>query len=383
MSGRDPDEQHRSSTPLELLFDLTFVVAVAQAGAQLHHGLAAGNIGHALAGYAAVFFGIWWAWVNFTWFASAYDTDDVPYRLLTLLQMGGVLVLAAGIPSVFEHFDFAMLVVGYAIMRLALVAQWLRASTENPENRSATVRYALGVAGVQGCWVGWLWLTGLTGLIVFAVLIVAELAVPAWAEFGGGSTPWHPDHITERYGLFTIIVLGEVLAATMTALQQALTAGHADAAALITASVAGLLLVFGLWWSYFQHLSPRQVRRSLRVTFAWGYAHYAVFASVAALGAGMQVVIDSLSHHTSASPTFAALTIAIPVVTYLVVLNWVVSVGSRGGLLARTLSVCVGAAVIVVTALSARTLTLPASVLVIALLVAMMIALRPTATKPG
>ena len=107
MSGRDPGEEHRASTPLELLFDLTFVVAVARAGIELHDALGHGQAGHALTGYAAVFFGLWWAWVNFTWFASAYDTDDVPYRLLTLLQMAGVLVFAAGIPAAAEHFDFA------------------------------------------------------------------------------------------------------------------------------------------------------------------------------------------------------------------------------------------------------------------------------------
>src|SRR5439155_1513353 len=97
----------------------------ARAGIELHHALAQGDVGHALAGYAAVFFGLWWAWVNFTWFASAYDTDDVPYRLLTLLQMAGVLVFAAGIPAAFEHFDFTIAVVGYVIMRMALVTQWL------------------------------------------------------------------------------------------------------------------------------------------------------------------------------------------------------------------------------------------------------------------
>jgi low temperature requirement protein LtrA len=77
MSGRDPGEAHRASTPLELLFDLTFVVAVARAGIELHHALAQGDVGHALAGYAAVFFGLWWAWVNFTWFASAYDLSII------------------------------------------------------------------------------------------------------------------------------------------------------------------------------------------------------------------------------------------------------------------------------------------------------------------
>jgi hypothetical protein len=97
MTPRDPHEPHRSSTPLELLFDLCFVVAIAQAGARLHHGIVEGHASHASLGYAVVFFAIWWAWMNFTWFASAYDTDDVPYRLLVLVQIAGVLVLAAGV----------------------------------------------------------------------------------------------------------------------------------------------------------------------------------------------------------------------------------------------------------------------------------------------
>jgi low temperature requirement protein LtrA len=67
MTGRDADEEHRASTPLELLFDLSFVVAVSQAGAALHHDLAAGNVGHAIISYLTVFFAIWWPWVNFTW----------------------------------------------------------------------------------------------------------------------------------------------------------------------------------------------------------------------------------------------------------------------------------------------------------------------------
>jgi low temperature requirement protein LtrA len=74
MSGRDPDEAHRASTPLEPLFDLTFVVAVARAASGLKLALEQGNPGHALVGYGIAFFGLWWAWVNFTWFASAYDT---------------------------------------------------------------------------------------------------------------------------------------------------------------------------------------------------------------------------------------------------------------------------------------------------------------------
>src|SRR5690242_4679178 len=83
MTARDRDEEHRASTPLELFFDLCFVVAVAQAGGRLVHAIADGHAAHGVAGYLMVFFAIWWAWMNFSWFASAYDTDDVPYRITT------------------------------------------------------------------------------------------------------------------------------------------------------------------------------------------------------------------------------------------------------------------------------------------------------------
>ena len=98
MVPRERGEEHRASTPLELFFDLCFVVAVAQAGVQLAHALAEGHIWSALPHYLFTFFGIWWAWMNFTWFASAYDTDDVPYRVATLVQITGALVFAAGVP---------------------------------------------------------------------------------------------------------------------------------------------------------------------------------------------------------------------------------------------------------------------------------------------
>ena len=121
MVARDPGEEHRSATPLELFFDLCFVAAVSLAAGALHHELTASHIRDGVLGYTATFFAIWWAWMNFTWFASAYDTDDGPYRLATLVQMIGVLVLAAGVPRAFENGDFVVITLGYLIMRLGLV----------------------------------------------------------------------------------------------------------------------------------------------------------------------------------------------------------------------------------------------------------------------
>ncbi len=91
MGRRDTEESHRAATPLELLFDLCFVVAVSQAGTQLNDALSVGHYQSGIVGFFMVFFAIWWAWVNFTWFASAYDVDDLLYRLLTFVQIVGVL----------------------------------------------------------------------------------------------------------------------------------------------------------------------------------------------------------------------------------------------------------------------------------------------------
>src|SRR3954466_3938797 len=107
MRARPSDEPHRVSTPLELFFDLCFVVAVAQAAAPLHHSIAEHDVAHGVQRYLMVFFAIWWAWMNFTWFASAYDTDDDVYRITTLVQIAGALVLAAGIEPAAERQDYA------------------------------------------------------------------------------------------------------------------------------------------------------------------------------------------------------------------------------------------------------------------------------------
>ena len=208
MGPRDPHEAHRVATPLELFFDLVFVVAIASAAAQLHHGLTAGHLG-TVVGYTMVFFAIWWAWMNYTWFASAYDSDDVVYRLLTFTIMTGSLMLAAGVPDLFDDGQSGVVVAGYAVMRLGMVALWLRAARAHPDGRRTALTYAVGIAVVQVLWIARLLLDGQGVLMsTFFLLVLAELSVPVLAERFGGPTPFHPHHIAERFGLFTIIVLG-------------------------------------------------------------------------------------------------------------------------------------------------------------------------------
>lgn len=326
MTGRDPYEEHRSSTPLELLFDLCYVVAVSQAASTLAHDLMAGHIRHGVVGYAASFFAVWWAWVNFTWFASAYDTDDVPYRLLTLLQIAGVLVLAAGVPDGFEG-DFGVMVVGYVIMRVALVGQWLRAAGADPAHRQTARRYAAGVAGLQVLWILFLLVPSGARLAVFGVLVAAELLVPYWAE-KSGFTPWHPGHIAERYGLFTIIVLGECILGATVAIQQA--ADRGVSADLLGVAFGGILLVLGIWWIYFREPFEGSLNQEPGVSFPFGYAHYFVFGSIAALGAGLELAADAGSGHVVLSDVGVGLAVAVPVIVFLLALSVIeVVVGSR------------------------------------------------------
>jgi low temperature requirement protein LtrA len=322
MVARDADEEHRASTPLELLFDLCFVVAVAQAGARLHHDLSAGHLGHGVVSYAMVFFAIWWAWMNFTWFSSAYDTDDVPYRLATLVQITGALILAAGVPRAFDRADYSVITVGYVVMRLATVGQWLRAAYADRPRRACALRYAVGITAVQAGWVARLFLPGGATIAPFVILVIAELLVPIWAERPSRTT-WHPGHIAERYGLFTLIVLGESVLAATVAIQSALDAGHGGGR-LLTLAGAGLVIVFSLWWLYFDR-SADDLLTSMRKALVWGYGHYLVFASAAALGAGLAVAVDRVTGAAHPPVLAAGYAVAAPVAAF-VLSVWVLHV---------------------------------------------------------
>jgi low temperature requirement protein LtrA len=335
LTGRDPEEPHRASTPLELLFDLSFVVGVASVAAELSHGVAEGHVAASIGHSLMVFFAIWWAWMNFSWFASAYDTDDVVYRLLTLVQIAGVLVLAAGVPAAFEHDDFTVVTIGYLIMRIPLVVQWLRVAHDDLSRHAVAVRYAVGVSVVQALWLLRLTLPDTAGLIAFFPIALLDVAVPIWAERAGPMTRWHPEHIAERYGLFTLIVMGEVILAATTAVQAGLTS-EGVSATLLSLAGGGLLLVFGLWWVYFLRPAADGLRETPGNSFVWGYGHYLVFAAVGALGAGLEVAVESALHEAHAGPRTAAFAVAVPVaVTLLVIGGLQVRLVGGGALLAR------------------------------------------------
>ncbi|MFF0624312.1 low temperature requirement protein A [Streptomyces sp. NPDC004296] len=324
MVGRNPGEPNRTATSLELFFDLCFVVAVAQASTSLRGALTEGDYAGGALRFGLVFFTIWWAWMNFTWFASAYDPDDVTYRLTVLVQITGSLVLAAGVRRAFEHGDLHIITLGYVVLRTTLAALWVRAALSDPARRRTTLRFAAGVMVCQLGWVGLLLAPEPVRLPGIVVMIVAEVSVPVWAQ-SAGMTPWHPRHIAERYELFTLIVLGECVAAATVAVRGAFDR-HQGTGALYALAAGGLLVAFAMWWLYFArpaHTLLATTHQAHRRRFLWAYGHYLVFASATAEGAGLAAYADHVTRHTQGSSVAAGAAVTVPAAVFLITV-WVV-----------------------------------------------------------
>lgn len=315
MRGREPDEEHRTATPLELFFDLVIVVAVAVASASLHHGIADDHLLESVLGYGMTFAAIWWAWMTFTWFATGYDTDDVPYRVAVFVQMAGAIILAAGIDRAFEEADWSLVLLGYVVMRISLVSMWLRAARDDPSHRRQNLRWAGGTALVQALWVAaFLLMPGDLFVVAWVALFAAELAVPIIATRDQPAR-WQSQHIAERYGLLTIIVLGESVLAGAMAFGSVADDAFSDLELLFLA-LGALLLVFSMWWLYFERSSDDLLTSRARA-FQWGYGHYFIWAAAAAVGAGIAVGVDVLTDHAEVDLGVAGAAVAIPVSVYL------------------------------------------------------------------
>lgn len=327
MTGRDPHEHGRTSTPLELLFDLTFVVAVGTAASHLAEMVAEGHPGQAVTAFVLAMFAISVAWISFSWFASAFGTDDWLYRVLTMVQMIGVVVFSLGLPAMFHsveeggHLELRVMVIGYVVMRVAMLLQWWRAARESP------AFHGVGMANIR--WtaiaqIGWI-VVAFThpplavAFVAFVVLGALELALPVLTQGSAGGTPWHPHHVAERYGLFAIIVLGEGVVGTVASSGELL--GGADgthwSGNAVAVVIAGVGLTFGMWWVYFATpFGDVLVHRRSR-GYLFGYGHIPLFIAIAGAGAGLHVAGLYLEHHSELSAVAVVLSLAIPVGLYL------------------------------------------------------------------
>ena len=280
MGGRDPHEEHRAATPLELLFDLTFVIAFGLAAAQFAHALADAHYSAGLIGFGFASFAICWAWINFSWFASAYDTDDWIFRVVTMVQMIGVLVLAIGLPRMFasiEHGEQLDNSASWCSAMSSCASPWCssgcarRGRIRPPPGLLTYVSPSLSRRSA-----GWHRSSSIFRLpptFVFdGSLLLIEMTGPVIAERRDGGTPWHAHHIAERYSLFAIIALGEGVVGTVATLSAAVEdQGWTLDAALVC--IAGTGLTFGMWWVYYMLPCATVLHAHRNRAFVWGYGH--------------------------------------------------------------------------------------------------------------
>jgi low temperature requirement protein LtrA len=185
----------------------------------------------------------------------------------------------------------------------------------------------------------------------------------------------HRHHIVERYGLFTIIVMGESIAAATVAIGEAVSAQVAEFPLLILA-LGGLITVFSLWWIYFDFSTGGAPARSRSSQFLWGYVHYFVFAAVAAIGAGLALSVAWLTDREQvALPEWGvAMVIAAAVATFLLTITLIESIAENSYRKRDMLIKLGGSLFAVAAALAAPVASVPGSVLLIGLMLAGLVA---------
>lgn len=328
MIARPINEPGRGATPLELLYDLTFVGAFGVAASQLTHGIVAGHIGAATLSFLIAMTMIVWAWTNFTWFASAFDNDDWLFRLLTMIQMAGVVVLAIGLPPMFASIeddapvDDGLMVIGYIVIRVAVAVLWVRAARDDPRYRHLSFTYGLIIGFAQAGWVALavLHLGALPALTGVGVLFLVESLAPIVAEARGrsegGVTPWSARHLSERYSLLAIIALGETLLGTLESATQISNqeGWSADAVAVVT---SGVVMSLGLWWVYFLVPHGPGLGAHRNRVLPWAYGHIVLFSAIAATGAGLHVLGYAYDPDHLVPVTTVVAVIAVPVLIFM------------------------------------------------------------------
>jgi low temperature requirement protein LtrA len=288
------EEGHRSATWLELFYDLAFVVAVAVLAERLFEDP------HWIWPFFGYFALLWWLWASHTYYADRYDTDDLVYRLLAGAQMVAIVVIASSLSG--ETESTLAFAIGYALVRWVLVVMYWRAYRHVPATRDLVRGYLTGFGLAAIIWS----LSAVVGeearIAAWAVALSVDLATPWVMRRQQAQVPLDVSHLPERFGLFTILVLGESIAAVVAGV-----AHNGWTSAHVITAAAGIGIATGLWWMYFDNASGTVVRRAahIRRTWrptAWIYTHLLLAAGLAALGVGLEMAVSAAGSGPMAAP---------------------------------------------------------------------------------
>ena len=297
----------RKVTWLELFFDLVFVAAVAQVAAPLRDQYSLTG----LLRFTPLFVLIWWAWTGHTVFSTRFDTDDVVQRGLTLVQMFAVAAMAANAKDALGSRSSAGFAAAYAAVRFILVAQYFRAR-HVPDARPLTTRYLIGHGSAALLWLASAFVPAPERFWIWGFAFAVDLGTPWLAVRHSVKVPPDAAHLPERFGLFTLILLGESVVAVM----QGMESQEDWTLAAAASAFLGMGISFLIWWWYFDGASgaseqPVRTRREAVRFHIWSYAHFPLYLGIIVGGVGIQRIVTAASRATLTTAEAVILTGAV------------------------------------------------------------------------
>jgi low temperature requirement protein LtrA len=284
-------EAERKVTWTELFYDLVFVVAVAGLGARLLED----PTFRGAAVFTGLFVPLWWAWAGFTFYADRYDTDDLGQRILAVAQMVTIALMAASVSGETDSLvGFALAYIG---ARVILIVMYLRARRHVPETRNLVGGYVSGMSIALVFWLISVFVPEPYRYLLWSVGLLIDFYTPYRLRRIQAKVPLDVAHLPERFGLFTILVLGESIAATVAGLSH-----EGWKAGPVVTAVLAVVVAAGLWWVYFDNLDGTVVRRRADQKTAWKptvwiYGHLPLVTGLMATAIGLEGAVIGTGGH--------------------------------------------------------------------------------------
>jgi low temperature requirement protein LtrA len=291
-------------TPLELFFDLVFVLAITQCTQLMSDDPTWGGLAQGLLVLAV----LWWAWVGYAWLTSVVDPEDDVVRGVIFVAMAALLVVALCVPEAFDDLGLTF-ALAYGVVRVAHIGLFLIASRDDPEFRKSVVGLALSTGLGVGLLVVASELDGFAQGALWALAILLDMGGPVLIPPEG----WRlmPGHFAERHGLIVLIALGESIVAIGVGVGAGLSFGQGAAA------VIGIGLAAALWWLYFdivalisaQRLEQAESGRpqNTMARDSYSYLHFPMVAGIVLVALGMKKTLAHVGDPLEPETAFALL----------------------------------------------------------------------------
>src|SRR6266545_2184102 len=272
---------------------------------------------------------IWWAWTGHTVFSTRFDSDDGVQRTLTLVQMFAVAAMAANAKDALDTRSSAGFAAAYAVVRFLLVAQYFRAR-QVPDARPLATRYLVGHGSAALLWLTSAFVPSPERFWLWGIAFALDLGTPWLAVRHSVGIPPDAAHLPERFGLFTLILLGESVVGVMHGMESQENWPPAAAAS----AFLGMGIAFLIWWWYFDGASgaseqPVHTRRDALRFHVWTYSHFPLYLGIVILGAGIQRIVTAASRATLTTTEGVMLTGAATVIMIAMSVIGTASAGRR------------------------------------------------------